>query len=382
MKKKISLVILFLLSLFLFVSCGKNENPKAQVEVTDMVGRKVSVKPGEYKKVVCIGAGALRLYSYVGDLDKLGGVEDIDNETATGRPVMFDKVARPYFIAGKEVFNTLPSVGKGGPQAQAAEPEKILGCNPDIVISEYEDVDKANALEATIKVPVIVVKYGASGVFDENVKKSITLLGEVFDKASKAKALNDYIANEKSLIESRVKNVNVSEQKKVYICGLGNWGTTNHLMTAQNYAPFNVAKINNLVNDLANNGIQAIEEEKFVSLSENMDIMILDAAAIKNIKTLSEDKLNMIKNTKAWKNNEVYLQMAYNAYYTNLEIALVNTWFNAKVVYPTLFNDIDINAKLNEVTKAFLGKELATEINAYPMSFGGYGKVNRGTIFQ
>ena len=152
-------------------------------------------------------------------------------------------------------------------------------------------------------------------------------------------------------------------------------------MTAQNYAPFNVAKINNVVTGLANNGIQAIEEEKFVELSSEMDIMIIDAAAIKNIKTLSEDKLNMIKNTKAWKNDKVYLQMAYNAYYTNLEIALVNTWFNAKVVYPSLFSDIDMNDKLNEVTKAFLGKELATEINAYPMSFGGYGKVNRDTIF-
>lgn len=40
-----------------------------------------------------------------------------------------------------------------------------------------------------------------------------------------------------------------------------------------------------------------------------------------------------------------------------------------------------MNAKLNEITKAFLGVELANEINSYPMSFGGYGKVNRDTIF-
>ena len=112
-----------------------------------------------------------------------------------------------------------------------------------------------------------------------------------------------------------------------------------------------------------------------------MDIMILDAAAIKNIKKLEESDLNMIKSTKAWQNDQVYLQMAYNAYYTNLEIALCNTWFNAKVVYPELFNDINIDDKLNEITKAFLGKELKNEIYAYPMSFGGYGKVNRETIF-
>lgn len=386
MKKKISFILMLFVVLFLGVSCSndkKVETPSTnkEVEITDMVGRKVTVLPGSYSKAVCIGAGALRMYSYIGDLDKLAGVEDIDNETATGRPQMFDAVARPYYIAGKDVFKTLPSVGKGGPQAQAAEPEKILNCNPDIIISEYEDVDKANTLQTQIKVPVIVVKYGYSGVFDNFVKNSITLLGKVFDKETKAKTLNSFIDSEKAEIEKRVSNINVNEQSKVYICGLGNWGTTDHLQTAQNYAPFNVAKINNIVNDLAKDGIQGIEKEKFIELSLNMDVMIIDAAAIKNIKKLRADDLNIIKSTKAWQNDQVYLQMAYNAYYTNLEIALCNTWFNAKVIYPELFNDIDINTKLNEITKAFLGKELASEINAYPMSFGGYGKVNRETIF-
>ena len=57
--------------------------------------------------------------------------------------------------------------------------------------------------------------------------------------------------------------------------------------------------------------------------------------------------------------------MAYNAYYTNLETALINTWFNAKVVYPSLFSDIEMNAKTNEVTNMFLNKELANQINSY-----------------
>ena len=53
---------------------------------------------------------------------------------------MFDSVARPYMLAYGEAFTALPSCGVGGPQAQTAEAEKILACNPDIVISEYEDV--------------------------------------------------------------------------------------------------------------------------------------------------------------------------------------------------------------------------------------------------
>ena len=107
-----------------------------EVTLTDMIGREVSVVPGSYKKVVCIGAGALRMYSYIGDVSLLAGVEDIDNVTLSERPKMFDSVARPYVLAYGETFSRLPSCGVGGPMAQAAEAEKILSCDPDIVISE------------------------------------------------------------------------------------------------------------------------------------------------------------------------------------------------------------------------------------------------------
>ena len=90
----------------------------------------------------------------------------------------------------------------------------------------------------------------------------------------------------------------------------------------------------------------------------------------------------MFDTCKAWNNGEVYLQMAYNAYYTNYEIALANAWHTAMTVYPELFEDVDMTAKTNEITKAFLGKELAEEIFACPSSFGGYQKINTETFFQ
>ena len=71
---------------------------------------------------------------------------------------MFDSVARPYVMAYSESFNKLPSCGVGGPNAQTAEAEKILSCDPDIVISEYEDVEKENALYEQLGVPVITFK--------------------------------------------------------------------------------------------------------------------------------------------------------------------------------------------------------------------------------
>ena len=379
--KKILCVCLVLVLLLSLCACGQQKEPSGETTVTDMIGRTVSVTPGSYKRVVCIGAGALRMYSYIGDVNLLAGVEDIDNTTLAERPMMFDSVARPYVLAFGETFNKLPSCGVGGPMAQAAEAEKILACNPDIVISEFEDVDKSNALQEQLGVPVITLSTGAKGVFDEKFSGSMSLLGKVFGKEEKAAQLNQFVAAEKTAIEAKVADISEEEKPSVYICGLGNWGTTNHLMTAENYVCLQVAGVKNVVSDLGIQGIGPIEEEKFVELGEKMDIIIMDAAAVKNIKPLYAEDNTMFDTCKAWKNGEVYLEMAYNAYYTNYEIALANTWFIAKTVYPEAFADVDITAKTNEVTKMFLGEELAEEIFACPSSFGGYQKIETETFF-
>ncbi len=398
--KNFAALLLALAMMFSLCACGSQSAPaqdtpqpseaqesaapseaSSEITVTDMIGRELTVTPGSYTRVVCIGAGALRMYSYIGDVSLLCGVEDIDNLTLEERPKMFDSVARPYVLAYGDVFSTLPSCGVGGPNAQAAEAEKILSCNPDIVISEYEDVEKEDALQEQLGVPVVTLKSGPNGVFDDAFSQSMTLLGQIFGEEEKAEALVSFIAAETAEIAERTASIADEDKPAVYVCGLGNWGTTNHLMTSQTYASFEVANIRNVVTDLGANGVQPIEEEKFVALGADMDIIVMDAAAVKNIKPLYQEDPTMFDSCKAWQTGEVYLEMAYNAYYTNYEIALINTWFIAKSVYPDLFADVDITAKTNEITSAFLGKELADEIFACPSSFGGYQKIDTASFF-
>ena len=182
-------------------------------------------------------------------------------------------------------------------------------------------------------------------------------------------------------ITARTAEIAEEEKPSVYICGLGNWGTTDHLMTAEKYVSFQIANVKNVLTDTGTQGIQPIEEEKFVSIGGDMDMIIMDAAAVKNIKPLYQEDPTMFDTCKAWQNGEVYLEMAYNAYYTNYEIALINTWFIAKSVYPEAFADIDLTAKTNEVTQKFFGMDLADEIFACPSSFGGYQKIDTATFF-
>lgn len=354
----------------------------AEITVTDMVGRELTVAPGSYERVVCIGAGALRMYSYIGDTALLCGVEDIDNPTLDERPKMFDSTARPYVIAYGDAFAALPSCGVGGPNAQAAESEKILSCGADIVISMYGDVEKEDALQTQLGIPVVTLRSGPDGIFSESFTQSLTLLGAIFGREDRAAQLIAFIESEAADISGRTAGVADADKPGVYICGLGNWGTTSHLMTAEKYTPFAVGNIRNVVSGLGADGIQPIEEEKFIALGADMDVMIIDAAAVKNIAPLYQEDRTMFDSCKAWQDGEVYLQMAYNAYYTNYELALINTWFIAGAVYPELFADIDMTAKTDEITKAFLGEAMAEEIFAYPTSFGGYQRIDTAAFFD
>ena len=345
----------------------------AEVTVTDAVNRQVKVLPGSYKKIVCIGAGALRVFTYVGETSLLAGVEDIDNESLTNRPKMFDGVARPYVLANSEAFQTLPSCGVGGPNAQAAEGEKILSCEPDLIFSEYEDADKSDALSTQVGVPVITLSMGNTA----KLFASLRNIGAALNKSTRAEELVKYYEDSLKEISDKTKDVTPEMQKKTYICGLGNWGTTDQFMTAQNYDAFNTAHVVNVVSGLAKDGIQKIDEEKFTALAPEMEVMIFDAAAVKNIKGKNFD----FSACKAFQTGEVYLQMAYNAYYTNFETSLINTYYTAAISYPSLFPNFDIAAKANEITTKFNGKALYDQIKAKPQSFGGYQKIANPTEF-
>jgi len=146
----LALVLALMMTLTLF-GCGEkpaedgtDDAPKT-VTITDMIGRQVEIVPGSYQRVVCIGAGALRLYSYVGDVSLLCGVEDIDNTTLEERPKMFDGVARPYVMVYGDTFAALPScehVYAGGDAVTGAA---------TVILAMGAGKEAARAIDAAIK---------------------------------------------------------------------------------------------------------------------------------------------------------------------------------------------------------------------------------------
>ncbi len=375
---------LLILGVCLLASCqsggeSSSSSEASLISVTDGIGRVGEYNPGSYKKIVCVGAGALRLYSYIGDLKLLAGVEDIDNPSKRTSSSPFEGVARPYYDANKDAFNNLPSAGVGGPVANQSGPNltSLTSIAPDLIISDFETEEAAKRMEDATGAKVFTIKYGKQAVYDETIVTVLTSLGKVLGKEERTKTLTDYISSSISELKNLTKDVKEEDKPLVYVGGIGNWGQKDYLATHSNYPMFTTANIKNALSTvtLLAEGQQDITKATFEELAPNIDKFIIDAAGMKQtIAAYNADK-TIFDNVKAVNNGEVYLQMPYNAYYTNLEISLMDGYYDASVVYPELFKDFDLEGKYKEILKTFVGKDVYEEEKAYSGSYGGYQKI-------
>lgn len=384
--KKSALILLMIIvtlsSLFAFSACDKDKGTANGKTVTDLLGREVTV-PEKINRVVCIGAGSLRLYTYVGDLSKLVGVEDIDGDGKDFNGVLS---IRPYKMVNKDLFKSLPSCGKGGPQG-SPEAEKILNLNPDIVFSLYTS-DKAamDDLQQKIGKPVVVLSYGKTEAFDANVKKSIALLGDILNRKERANELLSFISDTETYLSSIGEGIDKSKKATVYLGCQSNYGTHGIESSSANYSIFDVSKIRNVLDEyVGKNGETFKGYQKSVDweilVEMNPDRIILDAGGLEHLKTQLKEKPEIFNRLSAFKNGEIYLQMPYNAYYTNLETAYADAYFDAWVQYhdiaPEKLN-FDYVAKAREIYTLFLGKDCYDDVAK--IMHGGFQKLDISKI--
>lgn len=384
--KKSALILLMIIvtlsSLFAFSACDKDKDTANGKTVTDLLGREVTV-PEKINRVVCIGAGSLRLYTYVGDLSKLVGVEDIDGDGKDFNGVLS---IRPYKMVNKDLFKSLPSCGKGGPQG-SPEAEKILALNPDIVFSLYTS-DKAamDDLQQKIGKPVVVLSYGKTEAFDANVKKSIALLGDILNRKERANELLSFISDTETYLSSIGEGIDKDEKKTVYLGCQSNYGTHGIESSSANYSIFDVSKIRNVLDEYVSKtgetfkGYQkSVDWEILVEM--NPDRIILDAGGLEHLKAQLKEKPEIFNRLSAFQSGEIYLQMPYNAYYTNLETAYADAYFDAWVQYhdiaPEKLN-FDYVEKAREIYTLFLGKDCYDDVAA--QMYGGFQKLDISKI--
>jgi iron complex transport system substrate-binding protein len=71
-------------------------------------------------------------------------------------------------------------------------------------------------------------------------------------------------------------------------------------------------------------------------------------------------------------NGQVYAQLPYNYYNTNLDTAIANAYYLGKILYPAAFADVDPAQKADEIYTALLGQPVYSQMAA---AFGGFGEL-------
>ncbi len=347
------------------------------LQIIDMQNRSFTISKAKRERVICIGAGALRYYSYVGDVTKLVGVEEIDSSTTFG----VGQTVRPYYMANYETFSTLTVIGKGGPGSQKAETEKLAALEPDLIVS-FLPADANSELAATIQTPVIGLSQGSDGVFDSTTQKSLLMLGKIFDRETRANELINYV----NTCKNEFVNLRMSTET-YYVGGIGNWGNTSLYGSFKKFPVFKYAKVKSAIDDtdffdkdgkIIPAGQVTVDMDKLQGV--NPDKIFLDTGGLNGFKAdyaIAENKIKY-DGLKAFENNEIYLLMPYNAYYSNLEIQLMSTYYVASVAHSEF--TLDLEAKMNEITNKFLGKNLYNEIKSHTLGLGGYQKVDIRTL--
>ena len=332
--------------------------------VTDLLGRTVTV-PADPQRVVCIGAGALRLYSYIGDMSRLCGVEACEKG--------FLISVRPYQSVHEELFRSLPSVGAGGPQG-APDAEALLAVHPDVIFSLYtSDSAAMDELQNKTGVPVVVCSYGKTEAFDTAITQSLTLMGEVLGRKERAKTVTDYIESIRTDLDRRTRDIPDAEKPTVYLGCQSNYGTHGLGSSTAGYALFDAVHARNVLDEAGYSGYQkALDTETLLTLDP--EIIIIDAGGLALFLEEYKKDPTVYDSMRAVKTGEIYLQMPYNAYYTNLEIAFADAYFIGKTLYPDAFADVDAAQKFDEFSRALLGEDCYKTVAA--QMYGGYGKLD------
>lgn len=378
----------FLLSVLLLAACQPATNStfkEGAITLTDALGREVTLVPGEAKRIVCIGAGALRLYSYIGDQGKLCGVERIEVESGDDGAFGYlnsPYALRPYQKVFGHYWSDLPSCGTGGPKAQLVEEEAILSCHPDLIISAY-DTDKLgmDTLQNDLGVPVVTLSYGETEAFDQTLYDSLLTLGRALDKEERAQELVDYIEGIYADLQNRQKNISDTDRVRAYLAGQARYGLKSFESSTAQYSIFDSTGVINVLDEKGLEGYQGNVNLEDLIL-DSQDKIFLDASSLAILKgdLASAEKQEILASIEAVEKGEVYLQMPYNSYYTNLEIAYCDAYWVGATCYPEQYQDVDLEAKFNEITKTFLGVDFYDNPNRdddiSDVYYGGFQQVN------
>lgn len=358
----ITVMVVVLLMIVGFIGCAQKpvvQEKKDTITVTDIAGRKVSVKVPVERVVLGSSRDLHEFAAVVGpDFSKkiVGWGPDLrtaDNDT-------FKKFADKY-----PEIKDIPEVGYYGNQNFSIE--KVVSLDPDLIIFTMFDYDSSKSDLTRFEqagIPVVFTDFYQKTL--ENSTKSITLLGKLLGKEKRAEEIKDFYNDQTNVVYSRIDKINKTKPK-VYIesgwKGASEYGRT---YSDLGWGPIaNKASGDNITKDFTSESATVTPE---FLIDADPDIIIITGSNW--VETPDSVKLGYYanKNTardllqgylkrlgwntlKAVQNKEVY--SIFHTYdsriYSFAGLQALAKWF-----YPNEFSDIDPEASIIEYHERFL----------------------------
>lgn len=332
---------------------------KKTLTIKDMAGRQVLI-PERVQRIVALNS-TLRFVVYLREIDKVVGIEASEKKE-------INNPARPYLAALRGKVDRIPIVGEGG-AGRLPDFEKLISMAPDVVFTTNLDPAQADIIQQRTNIPVVVLNYGGIGILEiDSIYSSLLLLGKILKADKRAQELKEFIDKTLQDLKKRTENIPQSKKPSVYIGAVSYRGAHGITSTQGFYPPLDWIKGLNVVNALRKQGPIFIDREQL--LLWNPDIIFIDTGGLSLVNEDYKKDSSFYNKLKAVKNNRVYSTLQYNNYFTNLELALANSYFIGKVLYPDRFHDIDPAKKADEISRFFVGVAIYDEIKSQTKGFG------------
>jgi iron complex transport system substrate-binding protein len=352
MKRIVPIAMIFTM-LFSAISSFSEE----QVMI-DAAGRKVELS-NRVERVICSGAGCLRLLTYLQAQHLIVAVDDMEKR----RP-KFD--ARPYALANPQ----FKGYSLFGEFRGYDNPELIMAFNPapQVIFKTFSTMGHdPEKLRKKTSIPVLVLEYGDLASHRDSLYQALRIMGKVVDKEKRAEELISFFESTIKELKDRTKNILESERKSCFVGGIASKGPHGFQSTELDYPPFLFINAKNVAYEPFMKTIRQsnIAKEKIVQWDP--EILFLDLSTLQmgdkagGLFELKKDPAYQA--LTAVQKGQVYGVLPYNWYAQNFGSILANAYFVAKLLYPHRFRDIDPEAKADEIYTFLVGKPVFREMN-------------------
>lgn len=370
MKKMNKITSVFLVLMLLLAGCSSTtdkplaDSPGVSADstartITDVLGREVEI-PTKIDSIICNGPGALRLICYAQAQDLVVGVEDVVNTN-------LNNIKCPYGYAFHELFEDLPSIGKGGARSNTAYEEKIIMLQPDVILSAYSG-DAVEELARKTGIPVVCITQYEGTIFSDDIKDSLKLIGEILGKQERCAELVAYMNEAEEDLNNRTKDIPDEDKIRAYAGAVTFSGGHGLEGTYANFGPFTAINAINVADETGEDSYFIVDLEEIVVWDP--DVIFLDPANMEFVNDEFAKNPNFFNSLSAVQDGEVYSMPSYVWYNTNIELAIADTYYAGMVLFPEQFADIDIEKKTDELLEKFVGKAFYSDMKAANLTFG------------